>query len=49
MEINEILNDKFIDKYLDKNNIGRNHKKKLKEIKKKHEKMLMEAKIFEMD
>ena len=48
-EIKEILNDKFIEKYFDKNYIDKSNKKRYKKRKQQHEKIIMDAKIFEID
>lgn len=48
-EIKEILNDKFIEKYFDKNFTRKYDKKRYKNKKQQLEKILMEAKIFEIE
>ena len=48
-EIKDILNDKFIEKYFDKNYKGKSNKNQFKKRKYQHEKILMDAKIFEID
>jgi len=48
-EIKDILNDKFIEKYFDKNYQGKSNKNQFKKRKYQHEKILMDAKIFEID
>ena len=48
-EIKEILNDKFIEKYFDKNFIDKSNKKRYKKRRQQHEKIIMDAKIFEID
>ncbi len=48
-EIKDILNDQFILKYFDKNSVEKSNKKHYKKNKQLHEKILMDAKIFEID